>query len=162
MCHGSWWRRLCWPGGIWRYCSRRWTARHRHMPCVHRIRRVCIHACGGRIWCISLSGVCYSQACAKCRWSYGSDGWLQAYKNDSYSCGGCLLFLWAENNMANKEEIKISEKILLTIDEAALLSNIRQNRIADLFNEKTILPFCTLCWTKEISEKASVWAVPRG
>ena len=58
--------------------------------------------------------------------------------------------------MANKEEIKISEKILLTIDEAALLSNIRQNRIADLFNEKTILPFCTLCWTKEISEKASV------
>lgn len=37
--------------------------------------------------------------------------------------------------MANKEKIKISEKILLTIDEAALLSNIGQNRIADLLRK---------------------------
>ena len=42
--------------------------------------------------------------------------------------------------MANKEEIKISEKILLTIDEAALLSNIGQNRSADLLR-KLSCPF---------------------
>ena len=42
--------------------------------------------------------------------------------------------------MANKEKIKISEKILLTIDEAALLSNIGQNRIADLLR-KPSCPF---------------------
>lgn len=42
--------------------------------------------------------------------------------------------------MANKEEIEISEKILLTIDEAALLSNIGQNRIADLLR-KPSCPF---------------------
>lgn len=51
--------------------------------------------------------------------------------------------------MANKEEIKISEKIFLTIDEAALLSNIGQNRIADLLR-KPSCPFVLYVGRKKL------------
>ena len=54
--------------------------------------------------------------------------------------------------MANKEKIKISEKILLTIDEAALLSNIGQNRIADLLR-KPSCPFVLYVGRKKLVKR---------
>lgn len=54
--------------------------------------------------------------------------------------------------MANKEKIKISEKILLTIDEAALLSNIGQNRIADLLR-KPSCPFVLYVGGKKLVKR---------
>ncbi len=51
-----------------------------------------------------------------------------------------------------KHEVKISEKILLTIDEAALLSNIGQNRISDLLR-KPSCPFVLYVGRKKLVKR---------